>query len=244
MSVDMEREIWGIEVSLSLKSGTGSFQHMPVQSMAPVSAPAKASSPSPTRSTSNINPLPSFARPASQSRPLSPSRRLPPPSKKQVTGKKKPMTNGKPPGRTPRSANSSDAESFPGDIPAQLYKNPETLTKEQAERLMESPAFLSMLSKLTGRPIQSSGSSPKISRKRSRDVTAEGSAKKPKVLAEKPAEAVENRAATVLTSKDDTPTFKCYNCGRTKSAVWRTKVMEDGKSVRVCNGEFHTEERG
>jgi hypothetical protein len=34
------------------------------------------------------------------------------------------------------------------------------------------------------------------------------------------------------------PISKCWNCGRTKSAVWRMKVMDDGKSVRVCNGEL------
>jgi hypothetical protein len=39
------------------------------------------------------------------------------------------------------------------DIIAQLYKDPGSLTKDQAERLMASPAFLSRLAKLTGQPI-------------------------------------------------------------------------------------------
>jgi hypothetical protein len=136
------------------------------------------------------------------------------------------------PGRKPRTStegrhsSSSDGEPFPHDIPAKLYSDPESLTKEQAERLLESPAFLSMLSKLTGQPI-AAGAGPK----RPGEVTAGPAEKRVKL---------EAGAAAVATGKDgkgDTETLKCWNCGRTKSAVWRMKKMDDGNSVKVCNGK-------
>jgi hypothetical protein len=37
--------------------------------------------------------------------------------------------------------------------------------------------------------------------------------------------------------REDKEELKCWNCGRTKSAVWRSKVMDDGTTVRVCNGK-------
>jgi hypothetical protein len=114
-------------------------------------------------------------------------------------------------------SNSSDSssESFPTDIPAALYTNPESLTKEQAHRLLASPAFLNMLERMTGSNLQG---------KRKSDKEQGGSVKKAR--SEQPKK---------LDAKGEE--LKCWNCGRTKSAVWRSKVMDDGTSVRVCNGE-------
>ena len=136
------------------------------------------------------------------------------------------------PGRKPRissdgrQGSSSDAEPFPHDIPAKLYSDPESLTKEQAERLLESPAFLSMLSKLTGQPIAAGAGA-----KRPGEVTAGPAEKRIKLEAGSAADAGSKDG------KSDTETLKCWNCGRTKSAVWRMKKMDDGNSVKVCNGK-------
>ena len=150
-----------------------------------------------------------------------------------------------------RTTTSSDAP-FPDDIPARLYNNPETLTKEQAERLLESPAFLSMLSRLTGQPIESSESSAHgpTRPKRAREDSQGDKTKRPKsMVAQAPTrKAVPSVVSKVEVNKETTeespPLFKCWNCGRTKSAVWRMKVMDDGKSVRVCNGEFEMPVQG
>lgn len=131
------------------------------------------------------------------------------------------------------AASSSESESFPDDISGRLYNNPESLTKEQAERLLESPAFLSMLSKLTGQPITTSTETAAVKREREEDdQSEEGKRRK-----------LDNGKAGDTRRDEDVAaaTPKCWNCGRTKSAVWRMKVMDDGKSVRVCNGELHVE---
>lgn len=134
-------------------------------------------------------------------------------------------------GRRPRTStdgrqgSSSDAEPFPHDIPARLYSDPESLTKEQAERLLESPAFLSMLSKLTGQPIAAGTGT-----KRPGDATAGPAVKRVKLEAGTAAD------ASGKDGQGDAETLKCWNCGRTKSAVWRMKKMDDGNSVKVCNG--------
>jgi hypothetical protein len=129
---------------------------------------------------------------------------------------------------------SSDSEPFPDDIPAKLYDDPESLTKEQAERLLESPAFLSMLSKLTGQPI--AGTDQGVAgRKRPRGTDDREDPSK-KVKMEPGADDVDGEKGKEKEGVE--PSLKCYNCGRTKSAVWRMKVMDDGKSVKVCNGEL------
>ncbi|ORX35692.1 hypothetical protein BD324DRAFT_631222 [Kockovaella imperatae] len=145
-------------------------------------------------------------------------------------------------------AHSSDNESFPGDIPATLYSNPDTLTKDQAERLIASPAFLNMLSKLTGRPINATDDSATRRIRMSRKRPAEELLKKDSDESVKKAKQTSVRPETVagpsaMTEKktpareesSSNAALKCWNCGRTKSAVWRTKVMENGDSVRVCN---------
>lgn len=122
-----------------------------------------------------------------------------------------------------------NSDTSPNDIPAQVFTNPETLTMEQAERLIDNPTFLSMLEKVTGQPIEAARNL-----KRRREQEQSDALKRIKIdpslkLPEPPtAPKVPSSPQSVL---------KCCNCGRTKSAVWRMKTMEDGKSVRVCNGE-------
>ncbi|WVW84146.1 hypothetical protein I302_106175 [Kwoniella bestiolae CBS 10118] len=119
------------------------------------------------------------------------------------------------------------AEPFPTDIPAGLFAKPESLTREQAQRLLASPAFLSMLEKLTGAPIDAAAAA-----KRAREDEDEPSNKKSKVSH---GHGHSRKGSTDSPGEPSHNAFVCWNCGRTKSAVWRTKVMEDGKSVRVCN---------
>ncbi|WVQ67299.1 uncharacterized protein L199_005494 [Kwoniella botswanensis] len=127
-------------------------------------------------------------------------------------------------------APSSDAaEPFPTDIPAGLFAKPESLTREQAQRLLASPAFLSMLEKLTGTPIDAAAAA-KRAREDEDHSSAESSNKKPRL-----SHGHSRKGSTDSSGEPSHNAFVCWNCGRTKSAVWRTKVMEDGKSVRVCN---------
>jgi len=165
--------------------------------------------------------------------------------KKAASNKRKKPTNdrnrprassgrGRPSARPSSSApgGSSDSEPFPDDIPAKLYDDPESLTKEQAKRLLESPAFLSMLSKLTGQPIAGTDQGVATGRKRPRGADErEDPTKRVKVEP-----GVEGAKEKEKEKEGGETSLKCYNCGRTKSAVWRMKVMDDGKSVKVCNG--------
>ncbi|WVF71231.1 hypothetical protein IAT40_006031 [Kwoniella sp. CBS 6097] len=131
----------------------------------------------------------------------------------------------------PQPVPSSDAaEPFPTDIPAGLFAKPESLTREQAQRLLASPAFLSMLEKLTGAPIDVAAAAK---RAREDDEQPGAAAKKAKHANGHSRKGSVDGGAGGETSTHNG--FVCWNCGRTKSAVWRTKVMEDGKSVRVCN---------
>ena len=147
---------------------------------------------------------------------------------------------------------SSDAESsssaFPDDVPATLFSNPATLTKEQAERLMGSPAFLSRLSQLTGHlfPLPTGPPPPGAatasttqsqSRKRRSRAEEDKAAGNKKAKVNGKSAAGDNTGEVKAVEAESAPALMCYNCGRTKSAVWRTKVMDDGQSVRVCNGE-------
>ncbi|WRT66568.1 uncharacterized protein IL334_003527 [Kwoniella shivajii] len=122
---------------------------------------------------------------------------------------------------------SESAEPFPTDIPAGLFAKPESLTREQAQRLLASPAFLSMLEKLTGAPIDVAAAAK---RAREGDDEEGSNGKKPKHL-----HGHARKGSTDASGEPAHNAFVCWNCGRSKSAVWRTKVMEDGKSVRVCN---------
>lgn len=131
-------------------------------------------------------------------------------------------------------------DSFPNDLPGQLYVKPDTLTPEQAQRLIESPAFLSMLEKLTGQPILAA-------RGNKRALEQEGEESDPANKASDPAKKAKHEppfkvpgipSGSRAPPADPQTVLKCWNCGRTKSAVWRMKVMEDGKSVRVCNGRW------
>ena len=280
-------DVWGIEVSLSLKSGNApsTHHHLPqihhlvsrggrssigsASDLAALSDAIRPSSPAISSLPSRVplRPMTTIAaKPAVK--PLLPARRVSSASdlKKQpikrvasAAGRKKkyPDTHSHSTSHgkvasdvASKSGNtSSDGESFPGDIPAQLYSDPESLTKEQAERLLESPAFLSMLSRLTGQPIQPAENSATRKIRLNRKRQAEEQVKKEEEQSSKKAKVAgvvgqgNNAVAGPSGTKPKTPSkddgqaaLKCFNCGRTKSAVWRTKVMEDGNSVRVCNG--------
>jgi hypothetical protein len=123
------------------------------------------------------------------------------------------------------------SESFPSDIPAALYNKPESLTKEQAQRLLASPAFLSMLERVSGNNLQGKR------RGGDKEETCEPVGKK-----QRHDHAHGHGHGTGHgKKKEDKEELKCWNCGRTKSAVWRSKTMDDGTTVRVCNGEAHTD---
>lgn len=127
------------------------------------------------------------------------------------------------------SSDESDSATF-NDIPAEVFVNPQSLTKEQAQRLIASPFFRNTLQKLTGESV--------FPGKRPREIeTTEGPAKKAKL--DTPWKGSSSSAAKQEKEapKPVEDELRCYNCGRTKSAVWRQRVMDDGKSVRVCNGQ-------
>ena len=257
---------WGIEISLGLRSGGPPMVNQPLVAAASVqqrrlstasespfqstSSPAPASTPIPARAATKttLPPRAPISTPAAVERVLSPTRIVSTtphtkasaavaPPKKNSAGKKRksehPHSHSHTPSHPPTHAhqqrpqkssnaaarksapnNSGKDETFP--LPAELFSDPTSLTREQAERLLESPAFLSKLSALTGQPI--------IPRGRGADGETSSSSK--------PGGGREG-------AKDEAPVMKCWNCGRTKSAVWRMKVMDDGKSVRVCNGALN-----
>ncbi|KAK8864609.1 hypothetical protein IAR55_001859 [Kwoniella newhampshirensis] len=140
----------------------------------------------------------------------------------------------------PNNISSETSEPFPTDIPAGLFSRPESLTREQAQRLLASPAFLSMLEKLTGAPIDVAAAAK---RARVGDDKEDGPASSSSSAPNKRAKTghggagghVRKGSVDEQTGESVSSGFVCWNCGRTKSAVWRTKVMENGKSVRVCN---------
>lgn len=115
--------------------------------------------------------------------------------------------------------NSYDPSRYLPSIPAAVYNNPSSLTKDQVHRLLASPAFLDLLEKTAGQTLDEA--------KRNAVSSVVGdlgtAAKRVKH------DHAEETAAGGL---------KCYNCGRTKSSVWRSREMEDGVTVKVCNGMF------
>lgn len=137
-------------------------------------------------------------------------------------------------------------------IPENILARPESLTREQAQRLLASPAFIDMLGKITGTSIPTGkpnannkrprdGEEVEVQppkRKRGRPTKAEKAAKEAQEAAARLAEAVKQKAEAVHGPQEDSRNPVCWNCGRTKSAIWRTKVMENGQSVRVCNGKW------
>ncbi|KAI9639319.1 uncharacterized protein MKK02DRAFT_39617 [Dioszegia hungarica] len=99
-------------------------------------------------------------------------------------------------------------------IPAAIYNNPSSLTKDQVNRLLASPAFLDLLEKTAGQPIVDAAT------KKEQQIATATAAKRVK----------HDHGDECGTGEN-----KCYNCGRTKSSVWRSRTMEDGSAVRVCN---------
>ena len=140
-------------------------------------------------------------------------------------------------------------------IPAALFNDPSSMTHEQAKRLLESPSFLELLERTAHKPASAPGSQgPKKAlvigklgstqsvqaqatqaaqqgsdAKRLKHDTAQGAS------APAPGHARAHRH-TAHTGGRQKLEMKCWNCGRTKSSVWRSRTMEDGSSVRVCNG--------
>lgn len=120
-------------------------------------------------------------------------------------------------------------------IPSALYKDPTSLTNDEAQRLLQSPAFLELLSRTADAPLdkgkkralaeeEGSGSGQMQDKQKKKNAPASS---KPTAKRTKFNDADKPRAE-----------LKCWNCSRTKSSVWRARVMEDGTSVRVCNGEL------
>ncbi|WVO18337.1 hypothetical protein L204_106052 [Cryptococcus depauperatus] len=202
-----------------------------------------------------------------------------------------PTPRGRPPKATnalrtrKNVANVSNARNYPmsegttmvnSDIPSSdpapmsdtsFIPGPDNLTRDQAQRLLASPAFLDMLGKITGAPLvtrsenalghgkrardsdEMIGHPPK--RKRGRPSNAEKAARQAQQKAREMMQwATGPQAPTLLQSRSRPAAtgtepervasslgseYKCWNCGRTKSAVWRTKIMNNGQSVRVCN---------
>ncbi|EIW70517.1 hypothetical protein TREMEDRAFT_61019 [Tremella mesenterica DSM 1558] len=238
---EWEEESWGIEISLGLKSGTsGSFGiHPQIREVMAMDNDLRRSSSSPSSEAEPIVVSHSSTRKSYDTSSTHERVREPSPEKERksespdatprasalvkrqssVKRKSEPRKRlasvdvNRSSSRSGVEGQSSDSESFPKDLPAEAYTKPEHLTKEQAQRLLESPAFLGLLEKLTGEPVGG---------KRKAEGHVGGSSKKVKPNPKSE-------------GKKDENTLKCYNCGRTKSAVWRQKTMEDGKSVRVCN---------
>ena len=239
-----DEESWGIEISLGLKSGaSGSFGvHPQVQSVMSMDSqiPRRSSSTSSTSIDTETFPRPQL--PAAPRRPTEPATRPISPSlerkstevtprptmppKRHSTGKKKQDRKKLTEVDPNRPHVKSDSELSDGtsevlkDLPAAIFAKPESLTKDQAQRLLDSPAFIGLLESLTGQSV---------SNKRKAEGAAGGSAKKTK-----------GNGKGGDDSNGTDPKLKCYNCGRIKSAVWRQKTMEDGKSVRVCNGKHRS----
>lgn len=130
------------------------------------------------------------------------------------------------------SSSRSDETSM--GIPAEIYAKPETMTKDQAQRLLESPAFLNMLEQLTGAPIKSATEKARAEAEaRAAEASSSSSGSKKRPSPDQGGPAPKRRYGARQTPLAGTAT-RCYNCGTTKSSVWRTKKVED-KMERVCN---------
>ena len=131
-------------------------------------------------------------------------------------------------------------------IPSALYKDPTSLTQEQAKRLLESPSFLELLERTANKPASTRTERTHAHRKPTHDAP---------VLMALPVWKEKGTAGSALTTVPNAKRvkhnetsargggkakldMKCWNCGRTKSSVWRSRTMEDGTAVRVCNGTF------
>jgi predicted Fe-S protein YdhL (DUF1289 family) len=123
-----------------------------------------------------------------------------------------------------------DPGAFPIDIPGEIYKDPSSLTEAQAQRLLASPHFVDLLKKVSSgqgaggeSPLSHGGTAASKKKKRKAD----------NVLKETQKQSPASQPPTSQPSG-----YVCYNCGRTKSAVWRMKEMDDGEQRRVCNGKW------
>ncbi|WVQ73919.1 hypothetical protein IAR50_003500 [Cryptococcus sp. DSM 104548] len=121
---------------------------------------------------------------------------------------------------------------------------PENLTREQARRLLANPEFLTIMGKMTGtsytgptdpqlgdkRKRAGEEGFPQPKKKRGRPTKAEKEAKDAR-------EAARALAARVkeLAEAPDKEDAACWNCKRTQSAIWRTRVLDDGRRIRCCN---------
>jgi hypothetical protein len=127
--------------------------------------------------------------------------------------------------------------------------DPSSMTQEQAKRLLESPSFLELLertankpdsagarsqSKPTGAHARQGGAVPDAKRFKQDDAPTHAHATN--------GSTGENKTRALRHTYTHTAggklklEMKCWNCSRTKSSVWRSRTMEDGTTVRVCNG--------
>lgn len=223
-----DRDAWGIEVAIGLKSGMSSASmfpgplHYAVESgmfsgVLPAAPPRQPTPPqvalppseaTPVDLTSDISmgseadtatvpakrPLPKSTGGRPRGRPPKQPKRAPVAAQRERLGA---LDGNQTAARSSPAPPSSRADQFFASIPPEL--RPDHMSKEHAQKLLQSPAFLRMLEKITGTPMLA--------------------------LAQKEARK----------SQEAPPTPKCWNCGTIKSTVWRTRNNDEGESVRVCN---------
>jgi hypothetical protein len=126
------------------------------------------------------------------------------------------------------------------------------MTHEQAKRLLESPSFLELLERTAHKPASAPGGQA------SKKALVIGKLGSTQGVQAHTAQAAQQGSDAKRLKHDNAQgtthgharahrhtahaggrqklEMKCWNCGRTKSSVWRSRTMEDGSSVRVCNG--------
>lgn len=224
---------WGIEISVGLKS----------------SISAAVGFPGPLHHTIESGQVAGVADVASSPvAPRSHERQLPPVQRSAAMAARTPSTSHLPP--LPQSAASRGAAAF--NVSTVAEKQPvrgkggrrkkedstlnevkvnllesdsiksDTMTPDQAQRLLSNPTFVSMLKNIVQAPASAQPS------KRPRGASFDIPKSAP--------------AGPSTPTSDETC---CWNCHTTRSSVWRTKQIDGGKSVRVCNacGLYYNKKR-
>lgn len=137
-----------------------------------------------------------------------PATSSPAPPKAAPKGKGKAGKRKKHPDVAPRGMANVDVNLLSSD-----GIKPETMTPEQAQRLLANPTFVSMLKNIVNTPALAEAPAPKRAR----------------VAERRPAPQSEPAGPSHMDE------YRCWNCSTTRSSVWRTKQIEEGKVVRVCN---------
>ncbi|TYJ57759.1 hypothetical protein B9479_001613 [Cryptococcus floricola] len=196
-----------------------------------VSSPALTPCPHPVSSTlvrePSQRPTPLITRPGAMvPRSVPPKKRAPP---------------RKPPAPSSDNPILHDAFSSLGE---NCLGEPDNLTREEAQRLLANPEFLSILGRITGTSY-TGPSDPQLGDKRKRadeDANAQPKKKRGRPTKAEKAERDARAAAQALAAKvkelaeaPDREDAACWNCKRTQSLIWRTRVLDDGTRIRVCN---------